>query len=127
MKKWCLGLLALLVLSNFIVGCGGGGKWKPYLGMWTDEKLATRQMEIKENGREGFILTLYQNNFFGPGIKTNDFIAKPSGETLSVTVLGFELPVVLDKKANTVSFDGSRYRRQTPEDAKKLEELKNRK
>ena len=85
-------------------------------------------IEIVANGEGELRCDLVeQNNFFGAGLKTNDFIAKPSGETMSVTLAGIELPVILDKKANTISFDGIKYRRQTPEDAKKLEELKNRK
>lgn len=39
------------------------------------------------------------------------------------TALG-DIPLIHDAKADTLSFEGRTYRRQTPEDAKKLEELK---
>lgn len=115
----------VVIASNFVVGCGGDSKWKPYVGKWTDETKATRQMEIKANGGESFILTIHKKSFFGPGIESNDFIAKPSGEILAVSIAGFaEVPIIYDKKTDTISFDNTKYRRQTPDDAKKLEEIR---
>ena len=126
MKKWMV-LVLCLVLVVALAGCGvSGSKWKPYLGKWTNEAMATRQMEIKANG-ESFIVTYSQNNFFGPGIKTTDYIAKPTGDVLAVSLMGIEMPMIHDPKADTLSFDGQKFRRQTPDDAKKMEELKNRK
>ena len=126
MKK-ALVLVLCLILVIMLGGCGGSGsKWKPYLGKWTNETMATRQMEIKANG-DNFIMTYYQNNFIGPGIKTTDYILKPSGEVLAVAIMGIEVPMIHDQKTDTLSFDGQKFRRQTPDDAKKMEELKNRK
>lgn len=126
MKKWMVLTLCLALVVS-LAGCGGGGsKWKPYLGKWTNEAMATRQMEIKANG-DSFIMTYYQNNFFGAGIKTTDYIVKPTGEVLAVAVMGIEMPMIHDPKTDTLSFDGQKFRRQTPDDAKKMEELKNRK
>ena len=123
MKKTIV-LVLCLVLIVALAGCGGSGsKWKPYLGKWTNETMATRQMEIKANG-DNFIMTYYQNNFIGPEIKTTDYILKPSGEVLAVTAMGIEMPMIHDPKADTLSFDGQKWRRQTAEDAKKMEELK---
>ena len=123
MKKASV-LVLCLILVVALAGCGGSGsKWKPYLGKWTNETMATRQMEIKANG-DNFIMTYYQNNFIGPGIKTTDYILKPSGEVLAVTAMGIEMPMIHDSKTDTLSFDGQKWRRQTAEDAKKMEELK---
>ena len=123
MKKTIV-LVLCLVLIVALAGCGGSGsKWKPYLGKWTNETMATRQMEIKANG-ENFIMTYYQNNFIGPGIKTTDYILKPTGEVLAVAVMGIEMPMIHDPKTDTLSFDGHKWRRQTAEDAKKMEEMK---
>ena len=121
MKK-ALVLVLCLILVVALAGCGS--KWKPWLGKWTNETMVTRQMEIKANG-DNFIMTYYQNNFIGPGIKTTDYILKPSGEVLAVTALGIEMPIIHDPKTDTLSFDGHKWRRQTAEDAKKMEELKN--
>lgn len=119
---------ALLLVITMISGCGNNNKWKPYIGMWTNEAFATAQMEIRVNG-DSFILTRYESNFIGPGITTSDFIVKPAGEVLSLTMpgVGIEIPIIYDAKTDKLSFEGKKYRRQTKEDAKKMEELKNRK
>lgn len=126
MKKQVLIGIFILVLLLITAGCGGGSKWDKYLGMWTNEAFATAQMEIKKNG-DSFILTTYENNFTGPGITTKNYIVKPVGEVLSLAIpgVGIELPIIYDEKIDKLSFDGKKYRRQTKEDAKKMEELKN--
>ena len=128
MKKQILMGILILVLLLMTVGCGGGSKWDKYLGMWANEAHPTAQIGIKKNG-DSFILTTYESNFWGPGITTHDFIVKPVGEVLSLTVPGFgiELPIIYDEKTDKLSYDGKKYRRQTKEDAQKMEELKNRK
>ena len=49
---------------------------------------------------------------------------KKSNETLSVTMMGTNLVLVYDPKSDTMTFDGGQYKRQTPDDVKKLEERK---
>ena len=83
--------------------------------------MAIYQMEIKPSGDE-FLVRTYHKNF--PGIKTVDYIAKKSGGNLAVAAAGVSLAVVHDPAADTLSFDGGKYRRQTADDAKKLEVLK---
>lgn len=78
-------------------------------------------MEIKPSGDE-FLVRTYHKNF--PGVKVVDYIAKKSGSNLVVAVAGTSLAVVHDPAADTLSFDGGKYRRQTADDAKKLEALK---
>ena len=136
MKK--LLILTLTLCVSFIAGCGGGSPAAPgtgsasapaaaaaipQLGFWTNNSdfQAIYQMEIKPSGDE-FLIRTYHKNF--PGIKTVDYIAKKSGSNLAVAVAGTSAPIVHDPAADTLSFDGGKYRRQTPDDAKKLEALK---
>ena len=135
MKK--LLILTLTLCVSFIAGCGSGPAAPgtgsasapaaaaaiPQLGFWTNNSdfQAIYQMEIKPSGDE-FLIRTYHKNF--PGIKTVDYIAKKSGGNLAVAAAGVSLAVVHDPAADTLSFDGGKYRRQTPDDAKKLEALK---
>ena len=128
-------LIALLVYVSFIAGCGSGPAAPgagsapapaaaiPQLGFWTNNSdfQAIHQMEIKPSGDE-FLVRTYHKNF--PGVKVVDYIAKKSGSNLVVAVAGTSLAVVHDPAADTLSFDGGKYRRQTADDAKKLEALK---
>lgn len=132
MKKWMV--LTLVLCVYLVAGCGGGsvsgpsgGAAKlPQIGQWTNnaEFGAIYQLEIKPSG-ENFLVTAYHKNF--PGVKTVDYIAKKSGNNLAVDAGGTSLAVVHDPGSDTLSFDGGKYRRQTADDAKKLEELKKQK
>ena len=129
-------ILALILCVTLVAGCGGGsggvsspgiGPAKlPQLGFWTNnaEFGAIYQLEIKPSG-DNFLVTAYHKNF--PGVKTFDYIAKKSGNNLAVDAGGTSLAVVHDPGSDTLSFDGGKYRRQTADDAKKLEELKKQK
>ena len=129
-------ILTLILCVTFIAGCGGSSPAAPgagsspaaattipQLGFWTNnsDHMAIYQMEIKPSGDE-FLIRTYHKNF--PGIKTVDYIAKKSGSNLAVAVAGTSAPIVHDPAADTLGFDGGKYRRQTPDDAKKLEALK---
>ena len=133
MKK--LLILTLTLCVSFIAGCGsspsapGAGSAPaaaaaiPQLGSWTNnsDHMAIYQMEITPSGN-GFLIRTYHKNF--PGVKTVDYIATKSGSNLAVAAAGTSLAIVHDPAADTLSFDGGKYRRQTADDAKKLEALK---
>ena len=129
MKKWLV--LTLVICVILVAGCGSNGPAAtgtgsapasaatiPQLGFWTNnsDHMAIYQMEIKPSGDE-FLVRTYHKNF--PGIKTVDYIAKKSGGNLAVAAAGVSLAVVHDPAADTLSFDGGKYRRQTADDAKK--------
>ena len=119
-------ILALILCVTLVAGCGGSSPAPaavatiPQLGFWTNnsDRMAIYQMEIKPSG-ENFLVTAYHKNF--PGVKTVDYIAKKSGNNLAVDAGGTSLAVVHDPGSDTLSFDGGKYRRQTADDAKKLE------
>lgn len=132
MKKWLV--LSLLVCVSFLAGCGGGsvsgpsgGAAKlPQIGQWTNT-ITTQMityMDIKPNG-DAFLVTTYQKSH--PSVKQVDYMAKKSGDILTVSLAGTDLAMVHDPKTDTLAFDAGKFRRQTPEDAKKLEELKKQK
>lgn len=126
-RRWIVTAAALVLILLLFSGCAGMGasKWKPYLGAWAMPGWPAQQMEITPNG-ETFLLRVYDSNFFGRngGVIHNDYSLQPQGEVLVVrTALG-DIPLIYDAKADNLSFSGRTYRRQTPEDAKKLEELK---
>ena len=127
-SKWILTAAVLVLILLLCSGCAGGGagKWKPYVGGWAIPDKPTMQAEITPNGVNSFLLRVYENNFFGRngGVIHKDYSLTPEGEILVIrTALG-DVPLIHDAKADTLSLWGRTYRRQTPEDAKKLEELK---
>ena len=132
MKKWMV--LTLVLCVYLVAGCGGGsvsgpsgGAAKlPQIGQWTNT-ITTQMityMDIKPNG-DAFLVTTYQKSH--PSVRQVDYIAKRSGDILTVSLAGTDLAMVHDPKTDTLSFDAGKFRRQTPDDAKKLEELKKQK
>ena len=126
-RQWIVTAAALVLILLLFSGCAGGGasKWKPYLGAWALPGWPAQQMEITPNG-ENFLIRIYDSNFFGRngGVIHKDYALQPQGEVLVIrTALG-DIPLIHDAKADSLSFEGRTYRRQTPEDANKLEELK---
>ena len=129
-NKWIIAAAALVILS-ILSGCAGVGvsKWKPYVGAWAIAGKPAMQMEITPNG-EGFLLRIYRHNFFGVnggGVLHNDHALQPQGDVLVIRTMLGDIPLIHDTKTDTLTFDGQTYRRQTAEDKKKLEELKNQK
>ena len=133
MKKWLI--LSLIICVTLVTGCGGGSGGVgtagsaaklPQMGWWTNnsDHMMVYQMEIKPSG-DNYLVTTYRKNF--PGVITGDYIAKKSGSNLTVTLLGTDLAMVHDAQVDTLTFDGAKYHRQTPDDAKKLEDLKKQK
>ena len=137
MKKWLVLSLVLCVL--LVAGCGSGSPAAPgsgsspaaavknFEGAWIN--IITTQMavalDVKKNGGD-YLVTLWPKASEGRVQKVGQhFNAKPkTAETLSVTMMGTDLVLVYDPKSDTLSFDGGQYRRQTPDDAKKLEDRK---
>lgn len=141
MKKW---LVLTLVLCVFLVaGCGGGSPTAPgagsgstpapaaavknYEGAWINT-ITTQMvvaMDVKKNGGD-YMVTLWPKASEGRVQKVgqNFEAKKKSNETLSVTMMGTNLVLVYDPKSDTMTFDGGQYKRQTPDDVKKLEERK---
>ena len=138
MKKWLVLSLVLCVL--LVAGCGSGSPAAPgsgsspgpavknYEGAWINT--ITTQMavalDVKKNGSDDYLITLWPKASEGrvQKIGQNFEAKKKSAETLSVTMMGTNLVLVYDPKTDTLTFDGGHYRRQTTDDAKKLEERK---
>ena len=136
MKKWLV--LSLIICVTLVAGCGGSGtpgagsssvaKTVPsYEGAWLNT-ITTQMivaMDIKPNGGD-FLLTTWPRASEGriQKVGQNFEAKKKSAETLGVTMMGTNLVLVYDPKTDTLTFDGGHYRRQTTDDAKKLEERK---
>ena len=82
-------------------------------------------MDVKKNGGD-YMVTLWPKASEGRVQKVgqNFEAKKKSAETLSVAMMGTNLVLVYDPESDTLTFDGGQYRRQTPDDAKKLEDRK---
>ena len=139
MKK--LLILTLTLCVSFIAGCGSGpaapgtgstpaSAAKSYEGAWLNT--ITTQMavalDVKKNGGD-YLVTLWPKASEGRVQKVGqNFEAKKKSDgTLAITMMGTNLLLVYDSKSDTLTFDGGQYRRQTPDDAKKLDELKKQK
>ena len=138
MKK--LLILTLILCVTLVAGCGGSSgpaatgagsapaaAAKSYEGAWLNT--ITTQMavalDVKQNGGD-YLITLWPKASEGRVQKVgqNFNAKKKSNETLAVTMMGTNLVLVYDPKTDTLTFDGGQYRRQTPEDAKKIENRK---
>ena len=136
MKKWLV--LTLVICVILVAGCGTGpaapgagsapaAAAKSYEGAWINT--ITTQMvvalDVKKNGND-YLITLWPKASEGRVQKNgqNFEAKKKSAETLSVTMMGTNLVLVYEPKNDTLTFDGGQYRRQTPDDAKKLEARK---
>ena len=136
MKK--LLILTLTLCVSFIAGCGSGpaapgagsapaAAVKSYEGAWINT-ITTQMavaMDVKKSGGD-YLITIWPKASEGRVQKVgqNFEAIKKSNETLAVTMMGTNLVLVYDPKSDTLSFDGGQYRRQTPDDAKKIEERK---
>lgn len=136
MKK--LLILTLTLCVSFIAGCGSGpaapgtgsapaAAVKNYEGSWINT-ITTQMavaMDVKKNGGD-YMVTLWPKASEGRVQKVgqNFEAKKKSAETLSVAMMGTNLVLVYDPESDTLTFDGGQYRRQTPDDAKKLEDRK---
>ena len=136
MKKWLvLSLLTLVICVTLVAGCGGSGTSagspaatkQSYEGAWLNT--ITSQMfvaiDIKPSGGD-YLLIAWPKAAEGRVQKVgqNFEAKKKSAETLGVTMMGTNLVLVYDPKTDTLTFDGGKYRRQTADDAKKIEERK---
>ena len=136
MKNW---LVLLVLCVSLVAGCGGSGPAAPgagsspgpavksYEGAWINT-ITTQMavaMDIKKAGGD-YLITIWPKASEGRVQKVgqNFEAKKKSAETLSVTMMGTDLVLVYDSKSDTLTFDGGQYRRQTPDDAKKLEDRK---
>ena len=134
MKKWLV--LSLIICVTLVAGCGGSGTpgtgspaaaKQSYEGNWintiTSQMIVA--MDIKPNGGD-FLLTTWPKASEGriQQVGKNFEAKKKSAETLAVTMMGTNLVLVYDSKTDTLTFDGGKYRRQTADDAKKIEERK---
>ena len=126
MKKQTIGILVCILVMNLVIGCGGENKWKPFLGYWTMTTSTSDQLEIKTNGDYFLATTFQKTNFFG--YSQDSFVVKPQGETLVLAnQMGGQVPIIYDKASDMITLNGLKYRRQTPDDAKKLEEMQKKK
>ena len=82
-------------------------------------------LDVKKNGGD-YLVTLWPKASEGRVQKVgqNFEAKKKSAETLGVTMMETNLVLVYDPKTDTLTFDGGKYRRQTADDAKKIEERK---
>ena len=137
MKKWLV--LTLVICVILVAGCGSNGPAAPgagsapvaavknFEGAWIN--IITTQMavalDVKKNGGD-YLVTLWPKASEGRVQKAgqNFEAKKKSNETLAVTMMGTNLVLVYDPKSDTLTFDGGQYKRQTPDDAKKLEARK---
>ena len=136
MKKWMV--LTLVICVTLVAGCGTGpaapgagstpaSAAKSYEGAWLNT--ITTQMavalDVKKNGGD-YLVTLWPKASEGRVQKVGqNFEAKKKSDgTLAIIMMGTNLLLVYDSKSDTLTFDGGQYRRQTPDDAKKLEDRK---
>ena len=143
MKKWMV--LTLVICVALVAGCGGSSPAatgagsagsagsapaaavKNYEGAWIN-KITTQMavaMDVKKSGGD-YLITIWPRASEGrvQKIGQNFEAIKKSTETLAITMMGTNLVLVYDPKSDTLTFDGGQYKRQTPDDAKKLEDRK---
>ena len=133
-------ILTLVLCVTLVAGCVSGpaapgtgsasapaAAVKSYEGAWINT-ITTQMavaMDVKKSGGD-YLITIWPKASEGRVQKVgqNFEAKKKSNETLAVAMMGTTLVLVYDPKTDILTFDGGQFRRQTPDDAKKLEDRK---
>ena len=117
MKRVTLVLILSIVMLILLAGCGNNGN--VYIGKWlrSDPNPTNNFVEIKKNG-DSFILIYTENgpSFGTLNVTNRQYPASLNDKNILTIQSGFgPLDISYIKDGNTILFDGSKYKKMTPE------------